>query len=373
MTIAVSLSVVRITSRSVLTYYCVRSLFLFVLMETKEHLRERIYNLLGQKPKNEVINHFKCENIPISTIYRVVKRWETGNSAKSLQKVGRPPILNEKQQRKVIRSAGNKVGVSQRKLAAKFEVSRGCIRNILRKNKLTYYKRQQAPKYTEKQLNEIPGKCRKLRRKFLDKKTAILMDDEKYFTFTNDNMPGNDGFYTNDKNDVPESVKFKCKLKFEKKVLVWATISEKGISELVIRDSSGPAVSAAVYQQECLPIVKKFIQKYHSDGNYIFWPDLASSHYARSTQNWMKENHIKFVPKEVNPPNVPKARPIEDFWSILSRLVYSDGWEATSCKQLKTRIRKRVKDVDLEVVQNMLKKVPTKLRKIEEEGPFAIL
>lgn len=80
------------------------------------------------------------------------------------------------------------------------------------------------------------------------------MDDEKYFTFTNNNMPGNDGYYTVDKSSVSDKVKFKCKLKFENKVLVWVVISDKGISKAVIRDSSGPAINAEVYQRECLPI-----------------------------------------------------------------------------------------------------------------------
>lgn len=103
---------------------------------------------------------------------------------------GRPPRLNHRQQRGVKSRAENKVGASQRKLAVKYGVSRGCIRNILRKNNLRYYKRKQTPKYTAKQLEEIPKKCRKLRREFLTGKISIVMDDEKYFSFTNTNLPG---------------------------------------------------------------------------------------------------------------------------------------------------------------------------------------
>ena len=49
---------------------------------------------------------------------------------------------------------------------------------------MKYYKGQRAPKYTQKQLEEIPGKCRKLRREFTDQETFIIVDDEKYFTFS---------------------------------------------------------------------------------------------------------------------------------------------------------------------------------------------
>lgn len=153
-------------------------------------------------------------------------------------------------------------------------------------------------------------------------------------------------------------------------------ISDKSISQPVIRPSTGPAINAQAYQRECSPIVEKFVRTYHKDGEYVYWPDLASSHYAATTQNWLKEKNINFVAKEANPPNIPKARPIEDFchfWSILSRLVYCEGREAKSVKQLQTRIKKQIKNVSLDVVQNMMAKVKSKLRKTEEGGPFAIL
>ncbi len=49
-------------------------------------------------------------------------------------------------------------------------------------------------------------------------------------------------------------------------------------------------------------------------------------------------NNVNYVPKVRNPPNVPEARPIEDFWAILKRAVYSGNWQATSIPQLRRRI-----------------------------------
>lgn len=79
------------------------------------------------------------------------------------------------------------------------------------------------------------------------------------------------------------------------------------------------------------------------------------------------------MPKEVNPPNVPQARPIEDFWGLLAQKVYSGGWEAKNRQQLINKIRYQLKKIDLSVVQNTMKGIRGKLRKIEDEGPFAIL
>lgn len=64
------------------------------------------------------------------------------------------------------------------------------------------------------------------------------------------------------------------------------------------------------------------IKEYYWDGNYVFWLDLVSSHYGNIVQNYMLDKNIRCVSKEVNPSNVPKARPIEDFWGNLKAKFY---------------------------------------------------
>ena len=62
-----------------------------------------------------------------------------------------------------------------------------------------------------------------------------------------------------------------------------------------------------------------FIRQYHADNNYIFWPDQATAHYAKSVINYLNENNVNFVRKNDNPVNVPKCRPTENFWDILMK------------------------------------------------------
>jgi len=126
-------------------------------------------------------------------------------------------------------------------------------------------------------------------------------------------MPQNNGFYTFDKQYAPDNVKYKPKEKYEKKVLVWLALSAKGISTPFIGTTKGPAVTAGVYIDNCLSKLLPFIETYHSHDDYVFWPDLSTSHYANETTQWLLEHQINFIPKQTNPPKVPKARPIEDF------------------------------------------------------------
>jgi hypothetical protein len=55
-------------------------------------------------------------------------------------------------------------------------------------------------------------------------------------------------------------------------------ISEKDRLEPVIMDS-GLAINSDRFVNLCLKTnLKIFIENNHSDGQYVFWPDLASAH-----------------------------------------------------------------------------------------------
>ncbi|CAF0734749.1 unnamed protein product [Didymodactylos carnosus] len=130
-------------------------------------------------------------------------------------------------------------------------------------------------------------------------------------------MPGNAGFYSSDKENSPPGVKYKSQQKFEPKILVWLALSSKGISAPYTGTTKAPAVDVD--------------------------PDLASSHYANKTTDWLNEQKVPSVPKYANPPNVPKARPIEDCWGILAQQMYSRGWTAINQEQLINRIKTQLK------------------------------
>ena len=130
-------------------------------------------------------------------------------------------------------------------------------------------------------------------------------------------------------------MKYYDKAKYEAKILVWVAISPAGISSSFILPSK-MAINQEVYLEECLKKrLLPFVKKYHSTGNYVFWPDLASSHYANSVQEWLVESKIPYIPKKMNIANVPEIRPIEDFWAFLKRKVYMNGWEAKNLDHLK--------------------------------------
>ena len=57
------------------------------------------------------------------------------------------------------------------------------------------------------------------------------MNDEKYFCFNGDSMPGSDRHYTKDKAKCSGDVRFIRKEKYPKKILMWIAISNRGMSK----------------------------------------------------------------------------------------------------------------------------------------------
>lgn len=342
-------------------------------MAYKLDLRKSVAQLFGKLSTSEILRVFQDKPISRSTIFRVLKDCREGKDPENKQKSGRPSKLSARTTKNLLKCAKDKVGQSTRRLSRKFGVSKDTISRVLKKNNVLYRKRKRAPKYTTKQLEKIPKCCRALRTKHFLHGRFIILDDESYFTFSHHEFSGNDGYYTDNIEATPDNVKYASKAKFEKKVLVWVALSLKGVSQPFFQSCRAKAIDSDQYISKCLPKMKRFIDNYHTGDEVIFWPDLASCHYANKTLDWLIKQKIAFVPKKDNPPNVPQARPIENFWAVLKRMVYEKGWEAQNEQQLIGRIKRKLKEMDKSVIQSMMDNVKYILRKIEDNGPLSVL
>ena len=119
-------------------------------------------------------------------------------------------------------------------------------------------------------------------------------------------MPESVRFCTDDKSKCPDSVGFKGQDKYPKMVMIRVSISN--LSKPVFYRSRSSSVDSPTYIEKCLEKrLLQFTQEHHADSGYIFWPALVSAHYSGLTFKWMNES-INFVPKHLNPTNVPQAR-----------------------------------------------------------------
>lgn len=341
-------------------------------MSSKEvSLRNRVYKFYQEnidRGKLYTYKHFTAENVSKSTIYSILQRFESGMSADRKKGTGRKATkMTNQQLQKVKALFENNDSCSLRLAARKFGVSPSYMCTILKnKTNLRYRKKQSIPKRTENQIQLAKPKCGRLLRNFSNH--AFILDDESYFTLSHTSINGNGGFYTSNASAAPPNVKFATKAKFEGKVLVWIAIGPKGMSRPLIR-KSGFAVDSKVYLNDCIKQrLIPYIRANYENVPYVFWPDLASSHYAKIVTDYLRQEGILFVEKNDNPANCPEARPIEDFWSLLKGIVYARGWRAENTTQLMTRIKYCLKKIDANVVQKLSESTYKRIDFIRRNG-----
>ena len=173
----------------------------------------------------------------------------------------------------------------------------------------------------------------------------LIINDEKFFKLSGNNALGNRYFYSTDPSAAPPNVQFQQKIKFESKVVIWMAISAKGIPNVYVHRGK-QAVDQKMYLAECinrrlLPLV----DKYRSNGNFLFCPDLARPHCSNIVQQQLNEKNIPYVSSVDNFTNVPQQHPIEISWTVLERKVDENNWEATNVDHLVRKIKQKIKKI----------------------------
>ena len=194
------------------------------------------------------------------------------------------------------------------------------------------------------------------------------MDDESYFTLDHSTLAGNNVFYSDNIDETPEDVKHNLVTKHEAKLLVWVAFRPNGISKPFFGDS-GNAINSDIYQDECIQKrLLPFIKESYKQQPYVFWPDQAISHYSKKVVGFLDANSVKYLPKSINPTNLPEVRTIEDFWGELKRDVYENDWKAKTISQLQVRINLCLKNFDMHRLWNLATDVRRRLRIFRDTG-----
>ena len=343
----------------------------------QQAVRERIGKVIELNPnmsRSEVVKHFELEGIPKRTVQRWYNNFKNGMSAQRKVGSGQHNAVPDNIKKKIVEECVNEKGLSYRLIGRKYGYTHITIKSILEEYDVQRSVTKKVPKSTENQKKVQKIRLNRVRKTYLAPKNEldVVMDDEAYFTVDGSEYKKNAFYYHHKCLEVPEEVRYKPVTKFPKKVMVWITMSAKGFSTPFII-KSGNAVKSVHYINQCLPKLKKILAKHHSDHNYIFWPDLASSHYSHLTQEAFNRLNIKFLPKEDNPPNIPQLRPIEKFWAILKQKLYANNWTTDNYPELIARIKKCIKNMPQNLSQNLMRKVKTNVRKGADRGPLSLI
>jgi hypothetical protein len=342
----------------------------------QQQLRARVvqfYQKNQLRGKCFTIQHFMDEGVPHRTSYHILRQYEERGGYDRKSGTGRKAVIMTKKTVKRLKKKLESLKPSSTRALA---IGLGCSqqhvwKTIHEKTSLVCKKKRKAPFYTPEAEKMCKSACRRLYA--LSAGKDFIIDDEKYFSLTGAHMPGNSFYWCNnrDRGDItPHQHQVKSKQKFEPKLMLWMALSPAGIAKPYVVPS-GLAVNKEVYIKECLQSrLLPFIRDNHPPTSYLFWPDKASSHYAKATQEFLTANNVPFVPRGDNPTNLPQCRPIEDLFGQLSQEVYKNGWAAKNVNELKKRVLYCIRKTDFSAVQAKCVQIRHDLRACYTHSPY---
>lgn len=272
-----------------------------------------MYKNVFDKDSKKTWLHFKAEGCARATIKRYIKNYGESENVNFKKPPGRKPIIATPKKLKSVEKFFEKnPSTSVPAAAKKLKINASYLQKI-KTNKLGIkaYTKKSAAKHTEVQEKTVAERLPKLYNKILRK--ILIIDDETYVLQNPAETPGRQFFHAKDPSKVKTEDKIKCASKFPKKYLVWQALDQFGnVSDPYVHEG---CMNSQVYLQKCvIDRLIPFIKKYHKIENVIFWPDLATIHYAKTVKEEIEKN-VTLVLKDENPPNVPHLRPIEKFWA----------------------------------------------------------
>lgn len=322
--------------------------------------RKKIIDKWNENPNKPV--HFIAKELKIakSTVKDVLGRYfETLSISRNKNPTTKSGPRDKNLEDKIVKIIKENRSMSTRDVAKKCGTNIAMVQRCKERNGLKTRKKSKVPKVSAKQQKVIKTRSRKLYQLLGNKKCCIVMDDETYVKADFRTLPGPQFFTTFEGETLPDSETTIGVEKFGSKYLVWQAICQCGKKSSSFVTTG--TINAEVYREECLkkrliPFIKKH------EGSTLFWPDLASAHYASTTLNLLRENNIEFVSKDNNPPNVPQCRPIEKYWALIKTNLRKSNQTSNDIKDFEKKWKDASKKITKTTVKNLMKDIRKKLR-----------
>lgn len=309
----------------------------------------------------------KSLQFPESTVRKVIKRYkETLSIERSPRVYHKPLVRNRTIAKTIIRDVVKHPNRGRKKRARDLGTTEGIVRNTLRKEGYKAYHVIKAPRRNDKQCRTVKSRLRKLYDEILTKRTGcILMDDETYQYADTGQTKGLEHYYAKKRLGVADNHKFKYLDKFPEKYLIWQAICSCGMKTDTFVTKG--TINADIYLKECLKKrVLPFIRKHRAP--IIFWPDLASAHYAKKVLDWYESEGVSFISKDFNPPNCPEIRPIELYWAIIKKKLLANKKTIKSLQGMKREWTRSSAMVTKEDVRRLMGGIKSKVRFLVRGG-----
>lgn len=294
------------------------------------------------------------------TVDNVLNRYSETLSTSRKPGSGRKKGTHDKKlEKKIITAIEKKRSMSVRDIAKKCGTSPFQVQKTKKRNNLKTYKKQKIPKVTEKQRAVIKIRAKALCAHLRANPVMLVLDDETYVKADFATLAGPQYYTKTDGEVLPDAETSIAVEKFGKKYLVWQAISSSGDRSATFVTEG--TINGDIYRKECLhKRLIPFLRKLNVET--LFWPDLASCHYAHETTTFMESNNIVFVAKDMNPPNVPQCRPIERYWALVKNMMKKTEQPAKGIENFKRKWKRASEKIDEATIRNLMEDIPNKLQ-----------
>lgn len=327
----------------------------------EEKVRKSIIDIYLQNPSCSYAEIGRLSNTSRATARNAIIKFKEQKSLKRKPGGGRKPGFQDPEiVKKVVRSLKVNPNLSVRDLAKKFKISVFLVQKIKQKHGLRSFKAQKTANRSEIQDQRAKTRARKLHDKFLTGfKGCILMDDETIIKADFRQNPHQKFYVARTRGAVSKIFKYKKMDKFARKYMIWQGICSCGrVTKPFVTNG---ILNKELYIKQC--IEKRLMPLYNAHNiPPLFWPDLATCHYANDTIACYDRNNISYVTKDCNPPNSPELRPVEKFWAIMKQKLIKCYKPAKNVDDFKKKWNLAVKSLGEDVVKTLMKRLKTKVR-----------
>lgn len=146
-------------------------------------------------------------------------------------------------------------------------------------------------------------------------------------------------------------------------IMVWAAQITRGRPKLRFIDQKCK-VNSEVYQTQVLrPFLKEDLPKLGGKDAIVFHQDSAPAHRSKSTQQYLMDNEINFIPPDKWMPNSPNAAPCDYFlWGYLKAKMRS--FEVKTIRGLKSALQQAYKKIPDSMIEKSMRAWPKRCRQI---------
>ncbi|KAJ3441128.1 transposable element-related [Anaeramoeba flamelloides] len=214
-----------------------------------------------------------------------------------------------------------------------------------------------APKVKPKLTEQSKIKRLNFAKYHLEKQTnwkKVVFTDETWFYLESLN-----GFIWRQWGENDDSV-YREKEKYGKKIMFFGGVNSNWMSTLI---KCPKIVNSESYQNNIISRCRVFsdMDKEYGQWNWLLMQDGAPAHTSNSTKEYLSN---KCLVLKNWPPNSPDLNPIENLWGIMGRRISKES--PNSERKLELIVRKVWKNIEWEVIGNLINSMEKRLRLVVE-------